>query len=277
MSLASRGEAHATRAVVVAAALAFLAEGGDNSGAESVVVDVAPRRGATYLDLVDKLLGGEGGGAVRLRGDGPFLASSRTFTPGVGTPGTYGVSVPAVSRDEALAKGIVLVRNEPGFRYRSNAGFVNPSAHGARVLYRVRESATGRLLYERPLDLPPEGFAQVNDLLSPLGGIRYRLADLVVEFVATASADVCGCPAADCCVLPSPVFAFATTIDNDSGDSTFQLAQPDPLRGSSTTLPETASGLRLPTEAGAPEATPSSALVMNQPGPPTLDSTSEGE
>lgn len=209
--------------------VAFLAEGRDGREAAEAGVELAPRRGRTLPDVLGELFGATGRGALRLRAEGEFLAASRTST-GAPAGGTYGVAVPVVPFEAALARSLLLAGSPQGASaFRTNAGALNPSTTGARALFRLRDAASGALLGERTLELPPLSHGQLDDLFSgvelPSGG--------VVEVEATASADVCGCPAIDCCRLPSPVVAWATQVDRRSGDGTWVTAQADRTAASS--------------------------------------------
>ncbi len=204
--------------------VAFLPEGRDGRSAPEVSVEVPSRRAVTLSDLVGGLLGASGRGGIRLRADGDFLATSRTGTPG-SSGGTYGVAVPVFPAESALASSLLLAGSPQGpSDFRTNAGALNPSTTGARATFVARDAATGAVVSERAVDLPPLGHGQLDDLFAghhlPNGGL--------VEVTATASADVCGCPAADCCRLPSPVLAWATEIDQRTGDASWVSAQADP-------------------------------------------------
>lgn len=208
----------------LAVKVAFLPEGRDGRDAKEASVEVLPRRGLTVPDVVGGLLGASGRGGIRLRADGDLLAASRTSTPGA-SGGTYGVAVPALPAEAALSSSLLLAGSPQGpASFRTNAGALNPFPTGARATFRVRDAATGTLLSERTVELPPLGHGQADDLFAgldlPHGG--------VIEVTATASADVCGCPAIDCCRLPSPVLAWATQVDQATGDASWVTAQPDP-------------------------------------------------
>ncbi|MCC6132620.1 MAG: hypothetical protein IT186_22060 [Acidobacteria bacterium] len=184
-------------------------------------VDLQAAHGTTIPDVAGSFLGATGSGALRVRGEGPFRATSRTSTPSP-SGGRYGVAVPAVPDTKAVSNGYLLLSGTSGTgSRRMTLGAFNPGQAAAAVEISIRD-LDGRLpeRSER-LDLPPFGHVQLNDV-SP--GILQG-SGAVVSFDAKRDADVCGCPSAGCCRLPAPVFVFATEIDNETGDGSFVLAE----------------------------------------------------
>jgi len=191
--------------------LGFLPGGRDNRDVAEATVTLGPRTGATYEDVVGRSLGASGGGGLRIRSDGGVQAFSRTYTSSA--CGTFGVGIPAIGVEEAVANGIVLAPTGNGSRV--NAGVLNPSASAVRVTWAAKAAATGALLGQGTIDLPPLGFAQVNDVTQ--GAVTGLVA---VELTAAA-----------------PVLGFATVIDAVSGDAVFVAASPDAKATSILTAP----------------------------------------
>lgn len=197
----------------LAVKVAFLPEGTDGRSVAETTVEVPPRRARVWADVVGDLLGSSGRGALRLRAQGDFFATSRTSTPGA-SGGTYGVAVPALSADASLTASLLVAGSPQGAAgFRTNAGAFNPAASAARATFRMRDAGTGTLLGERALDLPPLGHGQLDDVFSlaelPDGGL--------IEVSAT-----------------SPVLAWATEVDQRTGDASWITAQPDPFAGGDT-------------------------------------------
>jgi hypothetical protein len=82
----------------------FLPRPGQTAPAE-LVVRLGPREAKTLVDVV-AALGTSGGGALRLRSDGPIVASSRTFNSGSPSCGTFGTGVPAIPESAAVTAGV---------------------------------------------------------------------------------------------------------------------------------------------------------------------------
>ncbi len=227
--------------------LAFLRSEADNRGAAEIVFAIPPRRAVALDDLVATVFQASGSGGVRLRSAQPFLATSKTYNIGNGTSGTYGGLVPGLEPGEALAQGILLqVANDPSpTGFRSNVGFLNPGTSSVTVDYRLFDAGSATLLGTGSLNLPPLAFLQVNDVFGSSGAGATITRNGTVEFVASA-----------------PVFAFASVIDNTSGDAVIVL--PD---GDSGTPVASARPLALDDSfvavAGVPLTVPATGLLGN--------------
>ncbi len=182
----------------------FLPRPGGTSPAETPV-RLAPRAGTLLPDVVASL-GTSGGGALRLRADGPLVATSRTFNSGNAACGTFGVGVPAVPASAAVTAGVFA----PLHGARVNVGLVNPSeTASARVHVSLRSASSAVLLGETTVDVPALGSAQIDDVLGAWAPAH--ASDPVVVEVSSEPA----------------VLAWATPIDGTSGDATFTVASPD--------------------------------------------------
>ena len=186
--------------------LSFLDRDQDNSSVDEMSVNIAPRSGAAYNDILASFFGlSEAAGAIRMRSASPFYATSRTYNTG-GADGTFGSFIPGISPDEALQSGILLqIVNDPADAgFRANVGFTNPNLEAVTATVRVFDADTGELIGERDRDLPPRTFSQINNVFAFVGA-RNRLAtNATVEFTADA-----------------PVLAYSTVIDNTSNDPIF--------------------------------------------------------
>ncbi|PWB77723.1 MAG: hypothetical protein C3F15_02665 [Holophagae bacterium] len=192
--------------------LAFLRPNVDNSTATEVPVNIPPRQGVALDDLVATVFSRSGSGGVRLRSSAPFLATSRTYNIGDGSSGTFGQFIPGLTPDQALTQGILIqVVNDPAASgFRSNVGFVNPGLTAITVSYQVYDAGSATLLGEGTRSLPPLAFSQINNIFSAIGAADTVVDDATVEFTATA-----------------PVLAYASVVDNTSGDPIFVLPYAD--------------------------------------------------
>lgn len=177
----------------------------DGTSPEETLVRLGPRAGTLLPDVV-ATLGTSGGGALRLRADGPLVASSRTFSSGSAACGTFGVGVPAVAASAAVTAGVFA----PLHGARVNVGLVNPDeTASARVHVSLRSGSSAVLLGETTVDVPALGSAQIDDVLKAWAPAH--ASEPVVVEVSSERA----------------VLAWATPIDGTSGDATFTVASPD--------------------------------------------------
>ncbi|HSL18179.1 MAG TPA: PKD domain-containing protein [Methylomirabilota bacterium] len=198
--------------------LAFLEAGEANLDPQEVAITVGAREAVFLADVVAGTLGRAEAGSIRLASDAPFYASSRTYNIGDGTSGTFGQYIAAAASDDALQQGILLMAaNDPDADgYRTNVGFVNPSLAEVEVEVMVYDADSGVLLGSTDVDLPALGFWQINDVFDEVDAEDSVLRNATVEFLATA-----------------PVLAYASVVDNTSGDAIFVTPRDD--SGSSTT------------------------------------------
>jgi hypothetical protein len=188
--------------------LSFLERDENNNNASELSVQIPPRSGVAFNDILASFFGlSQVAGAVRMRADSLFFATSRTYDIG-SAEGTFGTFIPGVSPDEALERGILLqILNDPSDSgFRSNIGFTNPNRQKVTVTVRVFDADTGQLVGERERDLPARTFSQIDNVFNFIRE-KDRVSDnATVEFVADA-----------------PVLAYATVIDNTSNDPIFVL------------------------------------------------------
>lgn len=201
--------------VTITVHLAYLERDQDNINAPEIPVEVPPRTSLALDDIVQSVFGIEGAGGVRLRSDGPFLASSRTYNLG-GDNGTFGQFIPGSAPEDALTSGILLsISNDPSAGgSRSNIGFANPQGASTTVTVEVHDSETGESLGSRSKNIPPLAVYQINDVFNWVGVRTHVSSNATVEFRAS-----------------TPVLAYASVLDNTSSDPFYGLAFAD--RGSS--------------------------------------------
>jgi len=201
---------HASEPITVN--LAFLARDADNSGAGEQAVTIPPRRGVAFNDIVGEFFGrSEVAGAIRMRSDDLFYATSRTYNVG-GSEGTFGSFIPGLPEEDAVDHGILLqvVNNPADDGFRANVGFVNPNLSTTEVTVRVYDADTGALIGENALDLEPRTFSQINNVFKFVGQKNRVAGNATVEFSASR-----------------PVFAYAAVIDNTSDDPIVVLPYQD--------------------------------------------------
>ena len=188
--------------------LSFLDRDVDNSNVPEMSVNIAPRSGEAFNDILASFFGlSEVAGAIRMRSDTLFYATSRTFNLG-GAEGTFGSFIPGISPDDAVGSGILLqIMNDPADTgFRTNVGFTNPNLQAVTATVRVFDADTGELLGERDRELPPRTFSQIDNVFRFVGERNRVTINATVEFTAD-----------------SPVLAYATVIDNTSNDPIFVL------------------------------------------------------
>ena len=188
--------------------LSFLDRDVDNSSVQEMSVNIAPRSGEAFDDILASFFGlSEVAGAIRMRSDSLFYATSRTFNVG-GAEGTFGSFIPGISPEDAVDSGILLqIVNDPADTgFRTNVGFTNPNLQTVTATVRVFDADTGELVGERNRELPPRTFSQIDNVFRFVGERNRVTTNATVEFTA----DV-------------PVLAYATVIDNTSNDPIFVL------------------------------------------------------
>ncbi len=187
--------------------LSVLLRNVDNSRANEVAVDISPRQGLALNDILGNTFGlTEATGAIRMRSNAEFFATSRTYNVG-GDAGTFGSYIPSLAEAEALTQGILLqVANNPADSgFRSNVGFTNPGLAEVTITVKLFNADTGELLGTRNLVVPPRSFSQKN-VFQFVGQKDLFVMNASVEFKADF-----------------PVLAYTTVIDNASDDPTCVL------------------------------------------------------
>lgn len=192
--------------------LTWLPTATDNSAAATIPLIIAPRASIEIADVLGSLFGvSDGIGALRLSSSSAFVASSRTYTPSDDCPGTFGQFIPAVDAERAAARSVIAAVQIPASLSsgaRTNIGLVNPAAASVEVRLHLR-SGNGALAGTTTLTVPP------------FGHLQRSAAELFPSASQATSAfvEVDG---------SGPLLAYASVIDNQSGDSIFVPAEMDP-------------------------------------------------
>jgi len=186
--------------------LSALLRDADNTGAAELPVTVGARKGVAFNDVLATFFGlSKATAAIRMRSTAPFYATSRTYD--IGTPGgTFGSFIPSFGPEEALDRGILLqvINQQGGDGFRSNIGFANPGLTASTVTVRVFDAGTGEVIGTGTRNLPPRTFSQIDDVFKFVGKASEAVANATVEFTAT-----------------TPIFVYASVIDNGSNDPIF--------------------------------------------------------
>ena len=194
--------------------MTFLAAGSDNTLAQPITVSIGPRESKEFIDVLSSLFGlTTAVGAIRVSSGADLVISSRTYTPSAnaGCPGSYGQFIAGVDSGTAVARSIipgVTISGSPAVGFRTNLGLVNPSSSPATVTLTLRTNA-GTNAGTATATVPPLGFIQQS--VSNFFGVS--APDTTDDFVEVAAS--------------TPIFAYGSVVDNQSGDSVFVPASLD--------------------------------------------------
>jgi len=193
--------------------ISLLVRDQDNSNAAfRSAFSLDPGRSARYNDLVFGTFGFSGAAAIRITPvDGTIILTSRTYNQ---LPtGTYGQSVPAIARAQAIGFSqdarLIGVSHDPTLAagYRTNLGFVNASPASIRVEADFYLS-TGVFLGRKTYELLPFEFRQIDKAFEQ---VTKNLVDDGYVVVRTTTAG-------------AKFFSYATVVDNLTGDPTYVSA-----------------------------------------------------
>ncbi len=184
----------------------------DNRDAETASLTVAAGRSLPIADVLDTLFGTGGAAALAIHGSDGLMATSRTFNDAAS--GTFGQLIPGLdpsddttirpARPGHLA-GLVETAGAAG--RRTNLGLVNLRDTPARVdltFFAEDGSELGRLHPE----LTPFEYVQIDRVLGEIGADEATGVRALVEVVT----------------VDGRVLAYASTVDNGTGDPVFQTA-----------------------------------------------------
>jgi hypothetical protein len=167
---------------------------------------------ARYSDILYGTFGFSGAAALRITPvDGTIVVTSRTYNQ---LPtGTYGQSVPAITRGQAIGFSqratLIGLSHDPSLAagYRTNLGFVNasPAAIGLEASFYL---ANGSFLGEKSYQLRPYEFRQIDKAFEQVTSSAVDDGYIVVR-TTTAGAKF---------------FAYAVVTDNVTGDPTYVSA-----------------------------------------------------
>ncbi|HNX49525.1 MAG TPA: YCF48-related protein [Thermoanaerobaculaceae bacterium] len=187
----------------------------DNDHAPTKSFSLPAHRSAAYPDVVLQQFSFSGAAALRVvTTSGGVLVSSRTYNDQPG--GTFGQLVPGLTVSEAFGAGeearLVQLSHDPSGTagYRTNIGVVNPAGRTVALTIKLYD-ASGTLL-----GTVPTGY------LMPYAYTQY---DKVFEKVTTGKVD----DGYAVITANAAFYAFASVIDNHTGDPVFIPARRAPL------------------------------------------------
>ena len=143
-------------------------------------------------------------GAVELTAATELIVTARTFNDA--PDGTFGQFLPGVREDDGLTGVDVAVLSQlsSGFGLRTNIGFVDLGGQGATARIRLFDGSGDRVGSQLAVAIPAGGWFQVNRV--------FREADAGACSGCYALIDLAG--------GQGPVWAYASVVDNASGDPT---------------------------------------------------------
>lgn len=190
-----------------------------------------PAQGSsTSHDMSQTVFPGQLGiGAMRIISAGNVFANARIFNDqSANGMGTFGESVPALTRSQALSQGVLVgvtnttpTANSTTPTARTNVGLMNPNDTSTDVDLELRDQA-GNLIASRMITLPP--FAVQQTPLSSLFNTTSDLPAGSVDFLSGA-----------------PIFVFGSVVDNVSGDASF--IEPEDLSSLNNTTGNATGGM----------------------------------
>jgi hypothetical protein len=184
----------------------------DNSAAETIELNLSGGESLLLDDIVDALFSDTGAAALAINATDGLMATSRTFNDAAS--GTFGQLVPGMdsSEDTTLRPGRLghlaqLEQTDLATGRRTNLGLVNLGEDPVEVEVRFFAGDGSALGDLNPL-LPSFGYIQINEALAEAGA-----ADAV-----NVRAEI------EVFTVGGRVLAYASTVDNRTGDPVFQMA-----------------------------------------------------
>ncbi|MCU0292358.1 MAG: SUMF1/EgtB/PvdO family nonheme iron enzyme [Thermoanaerobaculaceae bacterium] len=213
-----------------------------------------PGLSARYADVIDSLFHFSGAAALRITPtSGEVLVTSRTYTAlGAGNPlnlpagSTFGQLVPGLTPDQAIATGqqgrlIQLAHRDPSSKldYRTNLGYVNA---GDATIAMVTDlfGADGALLGSVTDSLRPHEYKQIDKVFGRVTPAVVADGYAIVRTTTPGAA----------------FFAYASVIDNRTGDPVFIPAQRTTASAAPTLTPTPTVTPTLAPPTPTPTATP---------------------
>ncbi len=195
----------------IGVSLHFLPQGMDGSNIPGRIVTIGPRQVAVLNDVVADFLQWPvpGVGAIRLDSDADrsyeFSADSRTYTdsPNPAAPGTFGQFIPALDPAVSATKTGVVLHVSNNASFRANAGIMNPNREAINVRATLVR-ADGTLVAESELFTVPAMSMTLQPLAQLFGSAAAGVDDGYLVINTSLHA-----------------FAFASVVDNQSGDAIF--------------------------------------------------------
>jgi hypothetical protein len=193
----------------------LLESGTNNSDPVSVDGAVGVGQSVRFENLLEETFGFTGSGALRITTtSGRILATSRTFNDD--PAGTFGQTIPAVPEGRATTfdSDTTLIQlsrsSDPTTGFRTNIGVVNTVGESIDMEFELRY-ADGSVINTLTRTLRPLEHRQINDIFNVAGagdvGDGYAIVRTTTENGA--------------------FIAYASVVDNGSGDAVFILGSAD--------------------------------------------------
>ena len=183
---------------------------------------LAPRGGAATRDITTSMFNGMNGiGALRIISSGTVFANARIYDDQTANgKGTLGQSVPGLTRSQAVRNGVLvgLTSVQSGAsganaigaqNARTNIGFFNPNDSATTIAAELRDG-NGTVIGTQLITLGPFQHTQMA-----LAGANGLFTSETSDFTGRAVTFLAS----------QPLFAYASIVDNDSGDASFVLPQ----------------------------------------------------
>jgi hypothetical protein len=187
----------------------------DNRNPVSLAFSLDANESLRLGNVLSTEFGYTGTAALRVTAtEGRITATSRTYNDDPG--GTYGQTVPAVAAEEGVGPGsqstmILLSRSsDPSIGFRTNLGLVNLTGSSTAVDIDVHDAA-GAIIGSLSRSLKPFEHRQFNDVFDLVG------AGDVADGYAVVRTTTQG----------GSFLAYASVVDNGSGDAVFILGSAD--------------------------------------------------
>jgi hypothetical protein len=203
--------------------LQYFPEGPSSSTAQ-LAASASLNAGATRLssDIAASVFGNAltGIGALRILTSGSVFANARVYNDQSALgKGTFGQNVPGLTRAQAVSQGVLVgtINTVSGnvtgaMNARTNIGFFNPSDSPTSVAVELRTNG-GAAVASNIITLAPWQHMQI-----PLSGTTGAAFPFVSGDVGASAVSF---------LAGSPIYAYASVIDNVSGDGSFILPSVD--------------------------------------------------
>lgn len=201
---------------VAAVELVFLKSGEDNSNPAAHPVTVPPGSSVALADVVAQPFGeSESTGAILIRSDVPLMVNSKTFNDS--PDGPFGQGIPGFPLSDALTTGaearLIQLSRSPSASTgsRTNVGFAEAGGIGTQLEVSLF-AGSGQVLGTVPVTLLPYEHRQINDIFAHVteGSVSDGFAVIRARSPGAA------------------FFAYASVVDNNSGDPIYIQARGTP-------------------------------------------------
>ena len=197
---------------------------GSSSSTAQLAATSSINAGATRLnsDIAASLFNNSlnGIGALRILTSGSVFANARVYNDQTSLgKGTFGQNVPGLTRAQAVSQGILVgtinttsANATASTNARTNIGLFNPSDSTTSVALSLRNTG-GAVISTNIVTLGPWQHMQM-----PLSGVTGAAFPFVTGDVGASAVSF---------LAGSPIFAYASVVDNVSGDGSFILPSVD--------------------------------------------------